>query len=86
MLAVIFEKKWENMATHLGHDIKTHTEYYCLHSSTVELSKILRRNWLFLNIINLFFHQVFAYNKQVTNNYASVYAYTILLCIYEWLR
>ena len=28
------------LARHLGHDLKTHTEYYRLADSTVELSKV----------------------------------------------
>jgi len=34
------DKEVEMLATHLGHDVKTHREYYRLHSSTVELSQV----------------------------------------------
>jgi len=34
------DKEVDMLATHLGHDAKTHKEYYRLHSSTLELSKV----------------------------------------------
>lgn len=33
-----FEVDW--LVRHLGHDIRVHREYYCLHSATVELAKV----------------------------------------------
>jgi hypothetical protein len=37
------ERELEMLATHLGHDPKTHKEYYRLAHSTIELSKV--RAW-----------------------------------------
>ncbi|XP_028397269.1 uncharacterized protein LOC114521069 [Dendronephthya gigantea] len=34
------EKKLDWLAKHLGHDIRTHREYYRLHGSTIEIAKI----------------------------------------------
>lgn len=34
------EKEVEQLARHLGHDPKTHKEYYRLSHSTVQLSKV----------------------------------------------
>ncbi|ESO87574.1 hypothetical protein LOTGIDRAFT_166454 [Lottia gigantea] len=33
-------KEIETLATHLGHDVNTHKNFYRLHSSTIELSKV----------------------------------------------
>lgn len=35
------EKEVEQLARHLGHDAKTHKEFYRLAHSTVELSKVI---------------------------------------------
>ncbi|CAB4023743.1 Hypothetical predicted protein [Paramuricea clavata] len=34
------EKELDWLARHLGHDIRTHREYYRLHESTIEIAKI----------------------------------------------
>jgi len=34
------ENELQMVATHLGHDVKTHKEYYRLSSATLELSKV----------------------------------------------
>jgi len=34
------ESELEFLARHLGHDVKTHKEFYRLSSSTVQLSKV----------------------------------------------
>ena len=35
------EKELEYLAKHLGHDVKTHKEYYRLQNHTIELTKVL---------------------------------------------
>ena len=47
------------LATHLGHDVKTHKEYYRLSSATVEITTVCIKSIAYLtNIFTLHSNQI----------------------------